>query len=173
MKTKTNPLSAGRRHFPTLALLIATASLLAFAPQPARAGYSVPFHASCITEFKSYLQSPKYLALTVTGRGDASLMNACTATTKDELVSLIDGSASATYTLTGAHGDSITLVMVFQATDVSGGVMFAGSYTVAGGTGQFAGATGSGVLAGSALFLGENNGIGSFSLAGVLSGPGE
>lgn len=63
--------------------------------------------------------------------------------------------------------------MVFQATDVPGGITFTGSYTIIGGTGRLAGATGSGVVAGSALLVGPNRGIGSFSLTGAISyGPG-
>ena len=79
-------------------------------------------------------------------------MGKTTAFTDDQLVSLIDGSATATYTLTGAKGDTLILAMTFQATNVEGGVTFAGSYTVAGGSGRFEGATGSGLLSGGALF---------------------
>ena len=45
--------------------------------------------------------------------------------------------------------------MTFQATDVPGGITFTGDYRVAGGTGRFAAATGSGVVAGSALLNGR------------------
>ena len=38
MKTTTNLKSPSRRHLPSLALLLATVTLLAFAPQSARAG---------------------------------------------------------------------------------------------------------------------------------------
>jgi hypothetical protein len=62
--------------------------------------------------------------------------------------------------------------MIFQTTQIPGGVMFDGGYTVAGGTRRFYGATGSGALAGSAIFTGPNNGVGSFSVAGTISSPG-
>ncbi len=166
---KTNSLRSARSQFLlAFALPLVTVTLLAFAPQPARAGLGVPFHASFVTEFTSFLQSPQYLQLSVTGHGTASLMNACNAITDNQLVNLADGSATATYTLTGPHGDSLIVAMTFQTTNIDGGVMFSGSYTVIGGTGQFTDATGDGVLAGSALFLSENNGIGSFSLVGVI-----
>ena len=49
--------------------------------------------------------------------------------------------ATATSTLTAANGDTIVLALEFQTTFVSEAeVTFAGSYTVAGGTGRFAGA---------------------------------
>ena len=168
MKTAIHTKFAGRR-LPSLALLLAAVTLLAFAPPSAHAGFSMPFHASFITEFESTLSTPSLLYLKVTGRGSASPMGATTTISTDEVVSLIDGSATATYTVSGAHGDTLILAMVFQATNVSGGVTFAGSYTVTGGTGRYSAATGSGVLAGSALFLTENEGIGSFSISGVIS----
>ena len=92
--------------------------------------------------------------------------------TDDQLVSLIDGSATATYTLTGVNGETLNLAMTFQSAAVDGGVTFAGSYTIAGGSGRFEGATGSGLLAGGALFLTETHGIGSFCVAGTISLPG-
>lgn len=179
MKTQTNTKSARRRHLPTLALLLATVTLLASAPQPACAGPSYPFHARFITEFESIVEFP-YLHLIVNGKGRSSAMGPTAAITTDQMVSMIDGSATATYTLIAATkqagvivGDTIILAMVFQATDVAGGVTFTGSYTVVGGTGRFAGAKGSGVVAGSAFLVGPSNGVGSFTLSGALSGPGE
>ena len=90
--------------------------------------------------------------------GNASHMGATHAFTDHQLVNVIDGSASATYTLTAANGDTLVLAMVFQATNIPGGVTFAGDYTVTGGTGRFTGATGSGKLAGTALFTSETDG---------------
>jgi hypothetical protein len=176
MKTATNTKSARGRHFPALALLLAAVTLLAFAPKSAHAGYSVPFHARFITEFESVVEFP-YLHITVNGQGRATSMGPTTVASTDEMVSMIDGSATATYTLTsdslgGAIEDTLILAMTFQATDVPGGVTFTGSYTIVGGTGRFAAATGSGVVAGSALLVGSHNGIGSFSLSGGIStGP--
>jgi hypothetical protein len=64
--------------------------------------------------------------------------------------------------------------MTFQVTDVPGGITFTGNYTIAGGTGRFAAATGEGVVAGSALLNGSHSGIGSFSLSGAITfGPGD
>ncbi len=177
MKTKTPLKSARRRHFPSLALLLAAVTLFAFAPQPVHAGPSYPFQARFITEFKSVVEF-SFLHFTVNGEGRASYMGPTTAVSTDQMLNLIDRSATATYTLTsdsdGVRLDTLILAMTFQATDVPGGITFTGNYTIAGGTGRFAGVTGNGVVAGSALFNGPSNGIGSFSLSGGVSfGPGE
>ena len=57
MKTKTHLKSPNRREFPSLALLLAAVTLLAFAPQSARAD-EMPFHANFITHFESVLEFP-------------------------------------------------------------------------------------------------------------------
>ena len=177
MKTTNNTKSARRRHFPSLALLLAAVTLLAFAPQPVRAGPSYPFHARFITEFEIVVDLP-YVDYTVNCQGLATYMGPTTAVSTDQLVNLIDRSGSATYTLTsnsaGVPEDTLILAMTFQVTDVPDGITFTGNYTVAGGTGRYAGVTGSGVVAGSALLDGPHIGIGSFSLSGGISfGPGE
>lgn len=174
MKTTTNIKSALPRHFPSLALLLATVTLLAFVPPSVRASGEVPFHANFITQFESVVEYP-FLHVTTNGRGKATLMGKTTAFTDNQLVSLIDGSGTATYTLTGNNGDTLVLALVVQAggtINVEGGVLFSGSYTITGGSGQFNGATGSGVFAGSALFLTETDGIGAFAVAGTISPPG-
>jgi len=105
----------------------------------------------------------------VTGPGQASYLGRSTAFTDSQFVSLIDGSITATYILTGSNGDTLTLDFVAQGTNVDGGATFAGSYTIVGGTGHFAGATGSGFLVGGALFLTATDGIGAFAIAGPIS----
>lgn len=98
-------------------------------------------------------------------------MGGTNAVTTDQLINLQDGSGTATYTLTGANGDTVVVAITAQDTDVLGGVM-AGDYTVTGRTGRFDGATGSGSIAGSAFFTGPNTALGSFTLAGRISSPG-
>ena len=85
---------------------------------------------------------------------------------------MIDGSATATYTLTGANGDTVILAMIFQATEIPGGVTFEGTYVVTGGTGRFAGTAGTGTLEGSAVFFDESTGAGFFFVLGMISSPG-
>ena len=165
MNTNTNRLSARPRNLPLLALLLTAIALLGFAPQSARAGGEMPFHANFITKFSGVVEFP-FLHLTVTGKGKATYLGTTSAFTDDQFVSLIDGSGTATYTLTGANGDTLVLALVVLAggtINVEGGVLFSGSYTITGGTGRFNGATGSGVFAGSGLFLTETDGIGAFA----------
>jgi predicted ATP-dependent serine protease len=100
-------------------------------------------------------------------------LGATTAVTDNQIVNVETGGASATYTLTGANGDTVVLEMIFQVTFLpNDAVTFEGTYTVTGGTGRFFRATGSGELAGSAIVIGPNSGIGSFSVAGTISSPG-
>ena len=174
MTITTNSISRNPLRLASLAFLLAIATLLTLAPQSARAGDEIPFHADFITQFESVLEYP-LLHVTVNGRGQATYMGRTTAFTTDQLVNLIDGSGTATYTLTGANGDTLVLALGVPAggtINVEGGVLFSGSYTITGGTGRFNGATGSGVFAGSALFLTETGGIGSFAVVGTISSPG-
>jgi hypothetical protein len=173
MKTRTNLKSQSHRHLPSLALLLAAVTLLAFAPQSARASGEKPFHANFITQFESVVEFP-LLHVTVNSRGQATYMGRTTAFTDDQLVNLIDGSGTATYTLTGINGDTLILALVVPVggtINVDGGVIFHGSYTITGGTGRFSGATGSGVFGGSGLFLTETDGIGAFAVVGTILLP--
>jgi hypothetical protein len=168
-----NPLLSTSLHrLPSLTLLLVTATLLAFAPQLTRADSQVPFRASFSTEVEIEFVYP-FLYISVTGQGNASHMGATSAVTDNQVVNVETGSATATYTLTGANGDTVVLEMIFQTTFLpNNAVTFEGSYTVTEGTGRFYGATGSGDLAGSAMVTGPNTGIGSFSVAGTISSPG-
>jgi hypothetical protein len=134
----------------------------------------MPFHANFITQVETVLEFP-ILHVTVEGRGQATYMGRTTADTDDQIENVIDGSGSATYTLTGKNGDTVILALVVPVggtINVDGGVIFHGTYTITGGTGQFSGATGSGVFAGTGLFLTETDGIGAFAIAGTIALPG-
>src|SRR5262245_30820310 len=134
MKTRTNLISARRSLLPSLAFLFATLTLLAFVPQPARASDEMPFHANFITQVQTVVEFP-LLHVTVNSRGQATYMGRTTAFTDDQLISLIDGSGTATYTLTGKSGDTLVLALVVPVggtINVDGGVLFSGSYTITG-----------------------------------------
>jgi len=174
MNRITNYLSVRPRNLSSLALLFATLTLLAFAPHSARAGNEIPFHANFITQVTTFLEFP-ILHVTVNGKGKATHMGTTTAFTDDQIQNVVDRSGSATYTLTAARGDTLTLALVVPVggtINIEGGVIFSGTYTVTGGTGRFNGATGSGVFGGSGLFLTETDGIGAFALVGTISLPG-
>jgi hypothetical protein len=149
-------------------LLACFAAVFVSAPAPASARDQVPFRASFSTEVEIEFVYP-FFYISVTGHGNASHMGATTAVTDNQVVNVIDGTATATYTLTGANGDTVVLDMIFQTTFLpDNAVTFEGTYTVIGGTGRFYGATGSGDLAGSAIATGPNTAIGSFSVAGTI-----
>ena len=159
-------------RFATALLLAGFAAVFVSAPTPASARDQVPFRAAFGTEVQIEFVYP-FFYISVTGQGNASHMGATTAVTDNQVVNVIDGTATATYTLTGANGDTVILDMIFQTTFLpNNAVTFEGTYTVTGGTGRFYGATGSGDLAGSAFITGPNTAIGSFSVAGTISSPG-
>ena len=56
-ENKNPPQISESAAVPSLALLLATVTLLAFAPQSARAD-EMPFHANFITHFESVLEFP-------------------------------------------------------------------------------------------------------------------
>ena len=168
MKT-INKTSVSRRS--GIAFLLATVSLLTLSAPPSRASIEAQFNASFITQFTTVLEFP-ILHVTVTGKGQATYMGSAKAFTDDQVSNLIDGNGSATYTLRAPNGKTLVLALVVQpggTLNVEGGVIFSGTYTIIGGTGRFSGTTGSGVFAGSALFLTETDGVGSFTLVGSLA----
>jgi len=174
MKTTTHLTSSSLRCLPSFGLALAAVALLSFAPETTRASNEMPFHANFITQVETVLEFP-ILHVTVDGRGQATYMGRTTADADDQIENVIDGSGSATYTLTGKNGDTVILALVVPVggtINVDGGVIFHGTYTITGGTGQFSGATGSGVFAGTGLFLTETDGIGAFALAGTIALPG-
>jgi len=153
-------------------LLTCSVAVFTITPAPAIAADQVPFSASFGTEFTSEFVPPFYLRVFITGEGNASHMGRTSAVTTDQLINLEDGSGTATYTLTAANGDTVVVAITAQNTDIRGGVMFAGDYSITGGTGRFYAATGSGSIAGAAFFTGPTSGVGSFTLAGTIFSPG-
>jgi hypothetical protein len=155
-----------------MTLLLVALTLLAFAPQSTRAGSQVPFNARFSGEFTTEFVPPSFLRVVVTASGNATHLGATSAVTTDELINLEDGSGTATFTLTGANGDTVVLWTTFQTTVIADGFTGAGDYTVMGGTGRFYGATGSGLGAASGVFTGPTTGAGSLTFTGTISSPG-
>jgi hypothetical protein len=171
MKTTTNFSSKSVLRLPSLALLFAAALLPLFGSQPVLAQGEKPFHANFTTKVISVVEG-EFLHITVTGSGQANYLGKTKAFTDNQLVSLIDGSGTATYTLTAADGDTLVLELVVPpggTINVDGGVLFSGTYTINGGTGEFSDASGAGIFAGSGLFLTETDGIGAFQVVGKIS----
>jgi len=154
-------------------IVLLAAAFAAAVPVSAANGKEVPFHASFATVFQSTVVFPE-IHVTVQGAGQADHLGRTTTFTSNQVGNVISNHTTATYILVAANGDKV--VIEDATTDhldlVAGTVSFVGTYTVVGGTGRFAGATGNGVLVGSAQFLGPNSGIGQFTLDGTISSPG-
>jgi hypothetical protein len=176
MKATINATRVIRRRIMCLALSLMAMAALALRSQAAQVDKQVPFRAAFTTEFESVMipGMPPFAHITVIGEGKATHLGKATAVTTNQLVNLNNGESTATYTYTAANGDTVVLEMDFQSTvdPISGAVTFEGTYEVTGGTGRFAGATGSGMLIGAAVFAGPNNGVGSFTVTGTISSPG-
>lgn len=171
MKTTINATRVIPRRIMCLALSLVAMAALALRSQAA--DRQVPFNAAFTTVFVGEGNFP-IDRITVLGQGQATPLGTATAATTNQLVNLQTGEATATYTFGAANGDTFVVEEKFQSTfdQMAGRVTFEGTYVVTGGTGRFAGATGSGTLSGSAVFTGPNNGIGSFTLLGTISSPG-
>ncbi|MBL8899162.1 MAG: hypothetical protein JNM84_16100 [Planctomycetes bacterium] len=128
----------------------------------------VPFRAQFDTAFTSVVNFP-FVSVSVVGAGEALHMGRTTAATTNQVVNLLTGQGTATYDLTAANGDVLTVVLDAMSVFLPNGVTFSGTYVVTGGTGRFATATGSGTIDGTALNTGPNSGVGTFELDGVLS----
>ena len=130
-------------RFATPLLLACFAAVFVLAPTAVSARPEVPFRGAFTTEVEIEFVYP-FFYISVTGHGNASHLGATSAVTDNQIVNVNTGMATATYTLTGANGDTVVLEMIFQTTFLpNNAVTFEGSYTVTGGTGRFNGATGS------------------------------
>lgn len=136
---------------------IAVLASLAAVPQPASATSQVPFSATIVEDVTGSAFCPptqtRYVCIDGTGSGQATHLGA----TSESFVVRVDtsggflsssgfacGSEVRTSTLTAANGDQITLAGPGQACGTSSQAIAHDSWVVIGGTGRFAGATGSG-----------------------------
>lgn len=154
-------LSKGRN---AAGLLLAAGLAMGFTPS----SQPVPFRASFHTTFTSVVAFP-FANISVVGSGQALHMGRTTAVTTNQVVNLLTGEGTATYDLTAANGDVLTVELNATTSFLPNGVAFSGTYVVTGGTGRFATATGGGAIDGTALNTGPNSGIGTFALDGTLS----
>jgi len=172
MKATINATRVITSRIMCLALSLVAMAALPLRSQAAQADKQVPFSAAFTTVFVSD-GNPPIAQITVLGEGQVTPLGKATAATTNQLVNLNTGESTATYTYAAANGDTVVVEEKFLSTfnPTSGRVTFDGTYVVTGGTGRFAGATGSGTLSGSAVFTGPNNGIGSFTQLGTISSP--
>lgn len=166
---KSGPLNSPRSL--CSALLFAAISMACVLPSTQAKDHQVPFRATFSTEGESVVMFPN-VHLTIFGQGVALHMGATTLLTTDQVLNLITLQATGTYTLTAANGDTVVLGVEVDYVIFPEGVEFSGEYTVVGGTGRFAGATGGGTLNASATFGGPVTATGSLILEGTISSPG-
>ncbi len=161
-----------KRH--TLAVMLITIATIGIGVNSASAaaGHQVPFHAS-------YSGTAAFTSATTalfTGTGIASHLgrsaNENHITVTGPATSCPGGFANINVeTLTAANGDTLELTGPHDVGCPTrpGVVHGTGDWTVTGGTGRFAGATGQGTFVGGADF---NLGTFSFQLTGTISAPG-
>jgi hypothetical protein len=131
-----------RRSF-TAGLALAVLAVLSLAG-PAAAGDQVPFRGQFDGNVTATPVNPPVFAILVEGDGHASQLGRFTVC----IPHLVDRStrlASGTYVFTAANGDTLTADFTGQSfpTDMPGVLSIVENATVTGGTGRFAGATGS------------------------------
>ena len=154
-------------------MLIAMGTIGIGANSASAAGHQVPFQAS-------YSGTAAFTSATTalfTGTGIASHLGYSTnvnhiTVLSDPVTSCPEGFANVNReTLTAANGDKLELTGLHDVGCPTrpGVVHGTGDWTVTGGTGRFAGATGQGTFDGGANF---NTGTFSFQLTGTISAPG-
>ena len=160
-----------KRHM-LVVMLIAMGTIGIGANSASAAGHQVPFQAS-------YSGTAAFTSATTalfTGTGIASHLGRSTnvnhITVTGPATSCSGGFANVNReTLTAANGDKLELTGLHDVGCPTrpGVVHGTGDWTVTGGTGRFAGATGQGTFVGGADF---NKGTFSFQLTGTISAPG-
>jgi hypothetical protein len=154
------------RHTLCTIVLILVASVVA------AAGPDLPFHASIDTQPQVLGPcGPGCLALEIPGSGTATLLGKVTIAGPSR-VNLINGTQTATSTLTAANGDQLVLDIAgtaqFTGPNPDDPVTFTGEWTVQSGTGRFQAASGSGTYSGSSA-----GPSGEFTLTGTISNIGK
>lgn len=102
-----------------------------------------------------------------TFQGDLTGTNFQPGSAPDTFTADFTGTLTATETSTG---DTLVvpIVLVLTQNQATGALSFVGTHQIAGGTGRFAGATGSGEIAGSGTRTGQSGTVQSFSMNGTI-----
>ena len=150
-------------------LTIAAVLLTLALTDPAAAKKLVPFRGS-IQGTEIDVVEGTTISVDGSGTGIASHLGLFTVTW-DLTVNLLDGSATGTYHFIAANGDSIFTEIVGQGepTETPGVAHIVEINTITGGTGRFAGATGSFTLE---RLLDQTTGVTSGSFKGAITSPG-
>ena len=170
MRSMTKVTNRSRSRVLCCALLMA-AGMATAAPLSFASSEEVPLRASFDTQFQVN-SGPPILNITVQGEGHTLHMGKSETFTNNEVVNLITGAGTATFTVIAANRDTVVFQSEFNVVPTSTGVTFEGTYEIIGGTGRFSGATGLGRLIGSAVFTGPDIGVGEFTFEGTISSAG-
>lgn len=158
---------------PTLRLnvsLIAVLALAFISAGPAAAGDQVPFRGRLAGTVTVTPLNPPVASVLIEATGNATLLGRYTLEVP-HLVNQATRTATGAYVFTAANGDTLTADFAGQATLVSPGVLrTVETATITGGTGRFAGATGS-FTAERTFHVASGETIGSFE--GWISPPGQ
>ena len=151
------------------ALLIALLLVLNLG-SPVAAGDQLPFKGTLSATATVTPLEPPFASVVIEGTGNATQLGHF-ALDFPHLVNQTTRIGSGTYTLTAANGDTLTADVTGQATLLSPGVLaVAETGVITGGTGRFAGATGTFSVE-RTFFLATGETTGSF--AGTISSPGQ
>ena len=128
---------------------------------------SRPLNASCQTTFAFTPTG----SLHIEGTCHYSHLGLTSAVADQIAIPQPDGSLHLVNTAvyTAANGDELFATFVGSGVFTPSGVLFSGTETYHGGTGRFAGATGSAALSGSAEFTSPSAGVGHYSGEGTIS----
>ncbi len=126
-----------------VSLALAAFALLGFA-RIAAAADQVPFHGRLVGVVTRGVANPPFVPVLIEGVGNASHLGRFTFSAP-HTVNLATRTAEGTYEFTAANGDMLFADFVGQSypTDTPGVVYIVEEATITGGTGRFAGATGS------------------------------
>ena len=113
-------------------------------------------------------QTPPFLAVSLEGTGNATHLGRFTVEIP-HVVNAANMTSTGTYRFTAANGDTVTAGFTGQATATAGVLSVVETATITGGTGRFAGATGSFTAERS---VNQATGLTSGSFEGTISSPG-
>jgi hypothetical protein len=151
------------------ALMVVSLSSFAWAKQ------QVPIKGEFTTQF-SFTSPPPVAQLTLSGGGWVSHLGKATCSSLNEVVDFTQQplpTMTGTLTLTAANGDTLTGEMDAVAIPAEdGSITFFGTLTFTGGTGRFAGATGTAEFGGTGTPTSMFGGIGQFAFEGAVTSPG-
>jgi len=131
-----------KRYSSKAGLALAVLAVLSLAG-PVAAGEQVPFKGSLVGDVTITPLDPPFLSVDIDAAGAATQLGRFTLDIP-HVVNLATRVAIGTYEFTAANGDMVYADFTGQATPIGGGVLYIVEVaTITGGTGRFAGASGS------------------------------